>query len=199
MEFDVLIITTRPHKRAPFSRDEISRIHDFVCSGGGLLLMSNHGPDLVEEDASLAKCFDIDIDNTWFRNRSLSSPTNLTGELLNNGHPIISGKSVDSKVGAIVTNTCCSMHSEVSEPLALLSPDMIDKLSGSNPSSLQLFGVALDQAESPLSIGRGRIVVLADSGFIGSDSTFHPGPGLIGKGDNITFILNTIDWLCAVR
>jgi hypothetical protein len=118
---------------------------------------------------------------------------------LNNGHPIISGESIDSRVSSIVTNTCCSIHSEFSEPLALLSPEMIDKRSGSHPSSLQLFGVALDQAESPFSTGRGRVIVLADSGFIGSDNTFRPGPGLIGKGDNMTFILNTIDWLCGVR
>ena len=41
----------------------------------------------------------------------------------------------------------------------------------------------------------GRVVVLADSGFIGSAGTTRPGPGLIEQGDNLRFVLNTIAWL----
>jgi len=43
--------------------------------------------------------------------------------------------------------------------------------------------------------GSGRIIVIADSGFIGSDNTIKPGPGQITKGDNLAFIINCLEWL----
>jgi hypothetical protein len=50
--------------------------------------------------------------------------------------------------------------------------------------------VALDQCASG-----GRVVVTADSGFIGSEGTTFPGTGLIAMGDNRRFIVNILLWL----
>ena len=50
-------------------------------------------------------------------------------------------------------------------------------------------------AEGSLGSGSGRVVVVADSGFVGEDDTGQPGPGLIGRDDNRTFLSNIIEWL----
>ena len=41
----------------------------------------------------------------------------------------------------------------------------------------------------------GRVVTVADSGFIGDEGTNVPGPGLINHGDNARFIKNVVRWL----
>ncbi|HUW14547.1 MAG TPA: hypothetical protein VM537_32805 [Anaerolineae bacterium] len=52
------------------------------------------------------------------------------------------------------------------------------------------------QAGTGLDSGcKGRVVVIADSGFIGSDGTAYPGVGLIGHGHNLRFVLHALRWL----
>lgn len=74
--------------------------------------------------------------------------------------------------------------------LVSLAPPMVDEHNGLAVSEY-LFGCALERT----SARRGRVVVLADSGFIGSAGTTRPGPGLVEHGDNLRFVLNTIVWL----
>ena len=71
---------------------------------------------------------------------------------------------------------------------------MIDHRNGL-PAHGRNFAMALD-AEANSALDRmGRVVVVADSGFIGTEGTTNPGPGLIEKGDNRRFVQNVIRWL----
>lgn len=180
---DVLIITTR---LSPFSNDEKDYIHNFILDGGGLLLMSNHG-NLSQYDAKLAdEKFGVEIQPTFFRHKFERVHTTLSESNLNSNHPIISGSPT---VNSIVTNTCCSIHSDSGDCIVSLSNEMEDRLNSNiRPTSEQYFAHALEEAQ-------GRIVTIADSGFIGSDCTTSPGPGLILHGDNLRFIKNVIRWL----
>jgi len=85
---DVLVITTRhPHFPSSVDESEIELIHEFINNGGGLLLMSNHGPrianqglDFTEEDSRLVNSFDIEIEDTFFTNSLRSVPTIISSE-----------------------------------------------------------------------------------------------------------------------
>jgi hypothetical protein len=79
---------------------------------------------------------------------------------------------------------------------------MCDYRNGDTPRGRH-FAVAADRG--PLT-GKGRVVVTADSGFIGSktdaqpdpltvNSATRPGFGLIEAGDNLRFILNALLWI----
>ena len=74
--------------------------------------------------------------------------------------------------------------------LVALSLEMRDLRNGYTPSD-RLFAHALDAGL----VGKGRLVTMADSGFIGNEDTVVPGPGLIGHGDNARFIKNVVRWL----
>jgi hypothetical protein len=58
-----------------------------------------------------------------------------------------------------------------------------------------VFAVAVDEPQG----GNGRVVITADSGFIGDDTTDYPGPGLIHQGDNLLFIRQVFQWLLKQR
>ncbi len=94
-----------------------------------------------------------------------------------------------------MTNNCSSIVAEgLGYPLVSLSQDMMDLRNGNSPQN-RLFAHALDpETAGSLSI-EGRVVTVADSGFIGDEGTNLPGPGLIGHGDNARFIKNAVRWL----
>jgi hypothetical protein len=94
-------------------------------------------------------------------------------------HPITSG------LNQICFNNSCVLgidHETHATPVVRL-PDTQETC---------LFAVA---AEVPLGSSSGRVVVVADSGLVGEDDTNTPGPGLIGRDDNRTFLSNIIEWL----
>jgi hypothetical protein len=80
------------------------------------------------------------------------------------------------------------------DPLARLPESMRDQLDGSTPDGRH-FAAALQAARGLAADCRGRVVAVADSGFIGSDGTAYPGVGLVGRGDNMRFVLNALAWL----
>ena len=86
------------------------------------------------------------------------------------------------------------MAEGLGHPLVSLSQDMMDLRNGNSPHN-RLFAHALDpETAGTLSI-EGRVVTVADSGFIGDDGTNVPGPGLIDHGDNAQFVKNAVRWL----
>jgi hypothetical protein len=198
---DVLLITTRFPRN--YSTDEIQIIRNFIIAGGGLLLMSNHADwpsrnlkDLRQHDAKLAVACDIGItfEPTFFRHFEDSEKTILSRKTLNKNHPIISGASSGNPVRSVLTNTCCSIDVKVGDCIVSLSSEMVDKRNQYSPDG-RCFAHAIDGSLHQESKFEGRVVSLADSGFIGTDGTSYPGPGLIGHGDNLRFIINTIRWL----
>ena len=199
--YDVLVITTRHGEEYSYSIEEITAITDFVRQGGGLLLMSNHGDlpghninDMTKQDAVLARQFGIEIENSWFANSKSGVLSEFSASDLLVTHPIICGGLGEEPIRSIVTNNCCSLVSADAVPIINLPSKMIDHRNGL-PAHGRNFAMALD-AEANSALNRmGRVVVVADSGFIGTEGTTNPGPGLIEKGDNRRFVQNVIRWL----
>lgn len=201
---DVLIITTRSGRKFAYASEEYESIENFVRDNSGLLLMSNHGGpseqrDTRKYDSKLVRKLKLGvaIENTFFENYLADVPTVLAGTVLNSEHPIITGSSDGKRVNSIVTKTCCSVKPEEDKgvPIVHLSDDMVDRMNQKRPSSEQLFAHALEASSVPGLEGGGRIVTVADSGFIGSIWTQNPGPGLARWGDNLRFVDNAIRWL----
>ena len=198
---DLLIITTRYPKR--YCKEEIKNIYNYVQEVGSLLLMSNHGDwpdkglcDTRKFDAELTSKFDVDIENTIFKNPLPRVRTTLTRKVFNNDHPIIKGFD-NNPVYSIVINNCSSISSikkNTGTPIVSLSHEMEDKKNGVSYRN-RYFAVSLDENSELYPKIKGRVVIISDSGFIGTRCTNNPGPGLIEEGDNSIFIKNTLLWL----
>jgi hypothetical protein len=198
---DVLAITTRKKQDADYTAAELLAIQDFVRRGGGLLLLSNHGdipgkpyPDLTASDAVLARSFGIEIENSFFASPTWKQPVEIRATHLCTDHPVIRGQVAADSVRAIVTINCCSIKPGASTPLVFLPETMMDYRDGRKPQS-RCFAVALEPGGPG---APGRVVITADSGFIGSDGTTYPGTGLIDRGDNGRFVANALRWLGGV-
>lgn len=203
---DVLVITTRKIQDNPYTEAELTAIPDFVRRGGGLLLMANHGdipgkpyPNMTLNDALLARKFGVEIENTFFASPEWKKLVEISGADLWAEHPILSGEPVHS----LVTNNCSSLQIGAGgTPLVSLPKTMCDYRNDHIPAG-RYFAVAVTQGPTT---AKGRVVVTADSGFIGSraeaqpdliaaGATTRPGFGLIEAGDNLRFIRNTLLWL----
>jgi hypothetical protein len=149
---------------------------------------------MTKQDAVLARQFGIEIENSWFANSKSGVLSEFSASDLLVTHPIISGGLGEEPIRSIVTNNCCSLVSADAVPIINLPSKMIDHRNGL-PAHGRNFAMALD-AEANSALDRmGRVVVVADSGFIGTEGTTNPGPGLIEKGDNRRFVQNVIRWL----
>ncbi len=193
---DVLMLTTRNKADADYTEAEIASIEGFVRRGGGLFLMSNHGdipgrpyPDLTASDARLARRFGIEIENSFFAAPEWGRTVEIREEDLTQDHPVIRGMALENRVRSLVFSNCSSILPGEGVPLVFLPEAMIDNRDGRSPQS-RCFAVALD-----LSAPGGRVVVTADSGFVGSEGTTFPGAGLIARGDNRQFVINILLWL----
>jgi hypothetical protein len=197
-DIDVLIIATRKIQDAEYTETELTVIFEFVQSGGGLLLMSNHGdipgrpyPDMTANDKRLARTFGIEIENSFFASPQWKTLVEIPAACLHSTHPIIRGVGVHTPVRSIITNNCCSIKSGCGIPIVSL-PNTVQDYRDGRSTEDRYFAVACDRGPT----GKpGRIVVTADSGFIGSGETTFPGVGLIEKGDNGQFIINCLLWI----
>ena len=195
---DVLVITTRKWQTSPYASTELDYIAAFVRQGGGLLLMSNHGDvpgrhplDMTRSDALLAREFGVEIENAFFADPEPKRLSEFCEPDLLRTHRIIRGAAGEEPVRAIVTNNCCSIVAPDGAPLVRLTGRMTDQRNGFSAQG-RCFAVAL---ENSAQVGKGRVVVVADSGFIGTAGTTFPGVGLIEHGDNARFALNAVRWL----
>jgi hypothetical protein len=105
-------------------------------------------------------------------------------------HPVTRGI-----LSGVCFNNAASLRASKGVSLVGLPPDLIDIGSGLSPEG-RAFAVALDGAADEID-GDGRVIVVGDSGFIGSRGSSFPGPGLIHRADNTTFVTNAVSWLGA--
>jgi hypothetical protein len=180
----VLVVATRmPRLPAP-SASELMTIHRFVAQGGGLLVMSNHPwpamPNPIP-DLHLASVFRVTLSGPVYpAHAGRSGLTNITAANLPT-HPITSGLT-----GPVVFNNGCRLNATGGNVIATLPGEQL-------PPNAFAVETAAQEDNS------GRIVVTADSGFIGNDDTDFPGPGLIEQGENKAFIRQIIEWLLRKR
>jgi hypothetical protein len=200
-ESDVLVVTTRRGEECAYTEEELAHIPAWVRRGGGLLLMSGHGdipgrpyPDMTKHDAQLARKFGIEIENSFFASPVWGQLVELSGESLLASHPIISGGARERPVRSLVTRNCCSIICAAGAALVSLTKAMVDYRNGL-PAQCRHFAVALDAGAADAADLGGRVVVVANSGLIGTEGTQFPGLGLIEKGDNRIFLQNAVSWL----
>ncbi len=208
-QFNVLCILTRLHQTAPdttnpfpdgtnfqFDPTEVSAIEQFVHQGGGLLLISNHGPfpdkprdDQTVNDKTLAAAFGFTIAPATFQ--SSSGPLVMSGASLSPDPrvaPILSG------VTSIEVHNCCSITPAVgtvilAAPIAFL-PSGVTNVSPINHESPS--GKAYAWA---LNHGAGRVIIAGNSGLAGDTGSPFPAAGLIDAASNKQFLLNCLAWI----
>jgi hypothetical protein len=180
----LFVTLTRP---IPFSPSEIEVIYNFVQKGGNLLLMSNHEP-MHQFDALLAEKFDVKVwgDTYWSGERKKYAT--LT-EIDLTEHQIITGKADNERIQSIVTNTTCRIECDRGEVIAYLADSMVRRKGEGveNTSERNIFALSVEE--------KGKIVITADSGFLGDEGSTFPGWGLIEEGDNFHFIRNILLYL----
>lgn len=174
-----LILTTRVFM---FSQEEIRDIVAFTNEGGSLLVMSNH-PPFDERDDQLARAL-------GFRFLSPSYPwhmgqagvTTIRGPDL--GDHEISGH-LDQ--GIVFNNSCRIAPPDSGEALVLA------RLPGEPPPA-NVFAMVMELPQNGTRAG--RVVAVADSGFIAPVATHVPGPGQFERGNNSNFLAGILAWLC---
>ncbi|MCH8907174.1 MAG: hypothetical protein IH840_08805 [Candidatus Heimdallarchaeota archaeon] len=189
LNFDIYVVLTRIQA---YEKSEVGAIFDFVKHGGNLLLMSNH-PPLHKYDSFLANKFGVELENSryWSGERGVYSI--LTDEDLAEHSIIVNNKEMT--INSIVTNTTCSIISKNGLPVIYLSKLMVGlsgleeqkEVQNIEPEERKIFGLSIDRKSSDLDID-GKVVIIADSGFIGEKDSTFPGYGLIEEGDNLLFI-----------
>ena len=94
-------------------------------------------------------------------------------------------------------NTTCRIISDIGEPIIYLPNTMVGGWSSKNEELIKnkVFGLVIDGEYNNNEKINGRVVILADSGFIGDKDSTFPGFGLIDKGDNILFLQRILQYL----
>jgi len=210
----VVIITALPFDftskkevtyEATFSVKEINNLHDWVNSGGSLLVFSEHAP-FDQAINPLLKRFGIEssigrtIDNMNYNkeigNTGWIEYTNQNGGLKTE-HPILNGRNPKEKVTKLITFGGSGLTGKGYTNLLELSEtsENIIHSTGVGPSGRgDSQGLAGD-------IGKGKVVALGDSnGFVAmifnEDDGSQQAAGMnLEEYDWKQFVLNTLHWL----
>jgi hypothetical protein len=171
---------------APFaySDEELGALTDFVRDGGGILLMTNHGPfrtikaSWPVNDAALARRFGIIL--TPFGVDLSVAPLGVNPKL----------SYIANQVQNLVAHDSC-----------LITPPPVFTPIAVFPASAAVWnGDALVPPASPyFSIlvphEKGNVIVVGNSGMMGDYGTPHPSCGLAPMHSNLMFFLNCVGFL----
>ena len=169
-----------------FTDDEIANLVSFADRHGGLLIMSNHGApkdapnDFTRYDRSLVSRFGIELQCTIFR-----APDGSRSVTAASDHPTMEG------IQELSINNCSSLVCSQIPSVVDIPSKWEDMMTGPG-SGVRAAAIAFHQG-----IG-GRVFVISDSGFMGSEGTHSPGPGLIHEADNRKFLRNVFAWLAKI-
>lgn len=195
---------TQPGTTNPFPDDwdfaytpgELDSIERFVTGGGGLLLISNHGPfnardtfDWSVYDKVLAARFGVAINPAAYQSRT--PPLTMDGPDLGTGpavQPILDGVT-----SIVVHNSCAVSMGDPERSIAIIPPDAFNNSptfpDGPAGQSYAVLGNAP---------GCGRLIVGGNSGLTGDPSSTYPARGMIEEGSNKQFLLNALRYLGTV-
>lgn len=205
---DVLVLTTRMTRA--YSTTELSAITDFVTNGGGLWCMANHaGFSLNMIDDNFVRYVSAVSSTYWtayeaaaYSKTSRPTEVPLTGDNLAD-HPTIVGNdgwplapdSTSVTVTEVVTRSFCGVYPNAfSDPVCNLEnlDGVVNTQNNTPVTPGVVWAVALNNSSLT---GSGRVIVCADSGWLGNTDSTRPGPGEFQNGDNPQYALNTITWL----
>ncbi|MBM3933870.1 MAG: hypothetical protein FJ319_06140 [SAR202 cluster bacterium] len=186
----LLVSTTRT---APTSAAEADAVYDFVAAGGRLLMMSNHQPNEVSDNAAVSRLGFV-FEPTSFKTPDKMTLTYIANNLLSD-HEIITGwDRKEPAVKVIVANSTGSVWHKTGRPLAYLSPTVLDRYKGQSVDG-RVYAVAFNGARGDLGACKGKVIAHADSDILGEPGTTWPGRGILGEGDNLLFTKRMLQWL----
>lgn len=205
---DVLVLTTRMTQ--PYSTSELSAITNFVTNGGGLWCMANHsgfGLNMINDNflryvSAVSSTYWTAYEAAAYSKTSKPTQVPLTGDNLAS-HPTIVGNedwplapnSDSVTVSEVVTRSFCGVYPNAfSDPVCNLEnlSGVVNTQNDQPVTSGVVWAIALDNSDLT---GSGRVIVCADSGWLGNTDSTHPGPGEFQNGDNPQYALNTLTWL----
>jgi hypothetical protein len=156
--------------------------------------MSNHNP-LEVFDNELTRKLGVTLTGGYHGGKPKDFTT-IDKEYLSN-HTIIRGKVEENRISSVVTNSTCRIISNIGEAFIYLPNSMKGGWSSSTEQLIRnkVFGLVIDGKYNNSEIIKGKVIILADSGFIGDKDSIFPGFGLIHKGDNILFLQRILQYL----
>ncbi len=203
-----LVLTTRISRG--FTSAELDAIIEFVHGGGGLWCMANHAApsvgrladNYVRYTGSVASTFFTSYEATAYMSTTPGAPVSLTGSNLTD-HPIIRGRPDwplaqehdSSLVETVVTRSFCGVYPNDFSHSIVLMENLDDVVNCQTRKPVTAGVVWALSLEGEQVTGKGRVVVCADSGWLGNTESTWPGPGMFQMGDNPQFTLNTLSWL----
>src|SRR5215208_6086081 len=187
-----------------FNDDEITAVHDWVKSGGALLLIADHAP-FGGAASALANRFGVDMSKGYTfdpQNSVAGSPTQLIfsreNKLLAN-HSIAEGRNENERVKLVRSFTGQSLKGpEGSIDILKLADSATDKPAYTAETSAPAAGRAQAIA---LKFGKGRVVVHGEAAMLsaqisGADKRTM-GMNVPGN-DNKQYALNLLHWLSGI-
>ncbi len=184
-----------------FTTDEIQILHDWVKSGGALLLIADHAP-FGGAAAALAKQFGIEMSKGYVFDHEhavAAAPSILVYTRENKlllDHPITRGREATEKVGRVVAFTGQALKTtDASAVFLKLGEGAIDRPRATADTSVAVGGQAQGLA---MKVGKGRLVVLGEAAMLTAQiSGIDKSPfGMnAADNDNRQLALNIMHWL----
>ncbi|MEM6377916.1 MAG: hypothetical protein AAF705_06870 [Bacteroidota bacterium] len=210
---DLLIIcNAKSDKNLPrdvgaFTNQECEIVNSWVESGGSLLLIADHHPFGLANQA-LAQTFGVEMGGGSVKNKASQSDQlvfSRTNGLLKK-HPILEGRNTKERIEKVITFTGQSLRgNEQAKSLLTLSktatevrPDSIWQEDGKNQIRFAkpISVAGLSQALA-IEFGAGRVVILGEAGVLSAQKSFGRKFGMNSPdaNDNKQFALNILHWL----
>ena len=187
--------------KSAFTEEEIAAVHDWVKSGGSLLLIADHAP-FGGAAAALASSFGVESSKGYTLDKENSvagSPSHLIfsreNKLLGQ-HSITEGRGENERLNLVRSFTGQSFTGPKDSVAILKLSDTATDLP--NPQSQTSVSVAGHAQALALKIGKGRVVVQGEAAMISAQVS---GPenrrmGMNVPGtDNRQYALNVMHWL----
>jgi hypothetical protein len=187
--------------KSAFTDEEIQAVHDWVKSGGSLLLIADHAP-FGGAAATLASRFGIDMNNGYTfdeKNSVAGSPSQLIFSRENKllaDHPIADGRNENERVNLLQSFTGQSLKGP-KDSVAILN--LSDTATDSPNFQRELVASAAGRAQAlALKFGKGRVVVQGEAAMLSaqvSGAEKHRMGMNVPGNDNMQYVLNLMHWL----
>ena len=176
-------------------------MRDWVRGGGALLLIADHTP-MGSANARLAQRFDVEMSNAQTIDPENTTPGSdtpgfivYTRERGLGEHAITNGRDSEERVGRVMTFTGQSLKGPAGAFAFMLLSDTARDVVRSSGQNTSAAGRAQGLA---LSMGKGRVVVLAEAAML-SAQLAGPNKAFFGMNrpgiDNRLLALNILHWL----
>ncbi|HEV8426884.1 MAG TPA: DUF4350 domain-containing protein [Pyrinomonadaceae bacterium] len=190
--------------KSAFNDDEIEAVHDWVKSGGALLLIADHAP-FGGAAAALAKRFGVEMSMGYTfdqENAVAGSPTQLIfsheNKLLGS-HSIIEGRNENERIKLLRSFTGQSLKGpEGSTSILSLANSATDRPNYASETSVSAAGRSQAVA---FKFGKGRVLVQGEAAMLSaqiSGADKHPMGMNVPGNDNKQYVLNLMHWLSGI-